>query len=552
MQFSDMKVSNRLIVALGTSLVLMLAIATTSWFSIHSTAQDTDDLLSRRLKIERLITHWKSVIEANIQRSLAAAKTTDPAVQKYFENGIASTSKLAEEDQRQITELLRDPVAKALFDTSTEKRAIYQGARKRAFAEKAGGDQDKVHQIIDQEFIPASEVYIASVQALIDRQKTIIDELGAGIHQRSSQSAFAIVMLSLVSVALAVALGWLITRSLLKQLGGEPGYAAGITDRIAAGDLTVQVALQANDTSSLLYSIASMRDRLAAIVGQVRSSTDAVATASNEIASGNMDLSSRTEQQAGSLEETASSMEELTATVKQNAGFARQANQLASAASGVAERGGSVVAQVVTTMESITASSKQIVDIIGVIDGIAFQTNILALNAAVEAARAGEQGRGFAVVASEVRNLAQRSASAAKDIKQLIGVSVENIASGASLVDEAGLTMNDLVSSVKRVSEIMAQIMDAGQEQEAGIEQINQAIIEMDGVTQQNAALVEQAAAAAESLQGQSSHLAELVSVFTLDGAGTTAAVRPISSARPRPAAVRRSPQAGARLRLGT
>ncbi|OFA05019.1 methyl-accepting chemotaxis protein [Duganella sp. HH101] len=552
MQFSDMKVSNRLIVAQGASLALMLAIAVTSWLSIRSTAADTDNLLSQRLKIERLITHWKAIVETNVQRSLAAAKTSDPLVQKYFENGIASTSKLAEEDQRLIGESVRDPLAKELFAAALDKRAAYQSARKHAFAEKAGGDQDKVRQIVDQEFIPASEVYLASIQALIARQKAVIDELGAGILDRSRQSAFAILILCLASVAIALALGWLITRSLLRQLGGEPGYAAGITDRIAGGDLTVHVALAANDTSSLLYSIASMRDRLAAIVGQVRTSTDAVATASSEIASGNMDLSSRTEQQAGSLEETASSMEELTATVKQNAEFARQANQLASAASGVAERGGNVVAQVVTTMESITASSKQIVDIIGVIDGIAFQTNILALNAAVEAARAGEQGRGFAVVASEVRNLAQRSASAAKDIKQLIGVSVENIASGASLVDEAGLTMNDLVSSVKRVSDIMAQIMDAGLEQEAGIEQINQAIIEMDGVTQQNAALVEQAAAAAESLQGQSGHLAELVSVFTLDGSGQTATVRPISSSRPRPAAAGRNTAAVPRLRLGT
>jgi len=284
-----------------------------------------------------------------------------------------------------------------------------------------------------------------------------------------------------------------------------------------------------------------MRDKLAAIVGEVRISTDSVATASNEIASGNQDLSSRTEQQAGSLEETASSMEELTATVKQNADFARQANQLAASASGVAVRGGDVVDGVVETMESISASSKKIVDIIGVIDGIAFQTNILALNAAVEAARAGEQGRGFAVVATEVRNLAQRSASAAKDIKHLIGESVEKIANGAMLVDEAGSTMREIVSSIQNVSEIMAQITAASGEQEAGIEQINQAIMEMDGVTQQNAALVEQAAAAAEALQGQSTHLAELVSVFKLDGAEASASVRPIASARKRQAQQRAS-----------
>jgi methyl-accepting chemotaxis protein len=263
-----------------------------------------------------------------------------------------------------------------------------------------------------------------------------------------------------------------------------------------------------------------------------------VATAADEIASGNQDLSTRTEQQAGSLEETASSMEELTAAVKQNTGLAREANQLAASAAGVAVRGGEVVGGVVATMEAISASSRQIVDIIGVIDGIAFQTNILALNAAVEAARAGEQGRGFAVVAQEVRTLAQRSASAAQDIKQLIGASVEKIANGGMLVDEAGKTMAEIVRSIRHVSEIMEQITAASTEQEAGIEQINVAIMEMDGVTQQNAALVEQAAAAAESLQGQSSHLAELVSVFTVDGT-QAGSVTPIGSARPRPAPAR-------------
>jgi methyl-accepting chemotaxis protein len=552
MKFSDTKVGTRLAVGFGATLALLLAVALTSWLSIRSTAADTDDLLTSRLKTERLVTHWKSIVEANLQRSLAAAKATDPAVQKFFEDGIARTSRLAEDDQRQIAELLTDPAARSLFAAALEKRAQYQAARKHALAEKAGGDAERTSQVIEREFLPASETYLASVTALIARQQAVIDEVGAGIHTRSARSAWAITLLSLASVLLALGLGWLIARSLLKQLGGEPAYAAGITDRIAAGDLTVHVELQDGDRSSLLYSIAAMRERLASIVSEVRSGTEAVATASNEIASGNMDLSSRTEQQAGSLEETASSMEELTATVKQNAEFARQANQLASAATGVAMRGGDVVAEVVTTMESITASSKQIVDIIGVIDGIAFQTNILALNAAVEAARAGEQGRGFAVVATEVRNLAQRSASAAKDIKQLIGVSVETIGNGAMLVDEAGLTMKDMVSSVKRVSDIMQQIMEAGAEQEAGIEQINQAIMEMDGVTQQNAALVEQAAAAASALQGQSSHLAELVSVFKVDGAAHIAEVHSIAAARPRGTAARPATPGSARPRLAT
>ncbi|SHM29487.1 methyl-accepting chemotaxis protein [Duganella sacchari] len=551
MRLSDMKVSNRLAIGFGATLCLLLAVAIASWMSIRQTAADTDALLAQQLRTERLVTAWRGIVETNVQRALAASKTSDPAAQKMFEDGIATSSRRAEDNQRQIVELLDDAQAKALFATAQEKRKAYQAVRKQAFAEKAAGNVDQANQIIEQQFIPAGDTYVAAMGALVDRQKAVIDEIGVTIHDRSAGSAWMIFILSTASVVLAVLLGWLISRSLLRQLGGEPGYAAGITDRIAAGDLTVHVDLAANDRTSLLFSIAAMRDRLAAIVSEVRHSTDAVATASDEIASGNQDLSSRTEQQAGSLEETASAMEELTATVKQNTEFARQANQLAASASGVAVRGGEVVGGVVSTMEAISASSRQIVDIIGVIDGIAFQTNILALNAAVEAARAGEQGRGFAVVATEVRNLAQRSASAAKDIKQLIGESVEKIANGGMLVDEAGKTMEEIVHSIRNVSEIMEQITAASGEQEAGIEQINQAIMEMDGVTQQNAALVEQAAAAAESLQGQAGNLAELVSVFKVDAARRpgSASVTPIAAARSGTAAA--SAPALPRLRAG-
>jgi methyl-accepting chemotaxis protein len=309
----------------------------------------------------------------------------------------------------------------------------------------------------------------------------------------------------------------LVIRSTEKSLGGDPEDVAEIAHKIAAGDLAATVTTKANDQSSLLFAMKTMRDSLAKIVGEVRQGTDTIATASAQIAAGNMDLSSRTEQQASSLEETAASMEELTSTVKQNADNARQANQLAESASGVAVKGGQVVAQVVDTMSAINSSSKKIVDIIGVIDGIAFQTNILALNAAVEAARAGEQGRGFAVVAAEVRNLAQRSAAAAKEIKTLIGDSVDKVEEGSKQVAEAGKTMDEIVGSVKRVTDIMAEITVASQEQTSGIEQINQAITQMDQVTQQNAALVEEAAAAAASLQEQASGLSQVVSVFKLD-----------------------------------
>jgi methyl-accepting chemotaxis protein len=519
MRLSDMKVRNRLALGFGATLSLLLLVAAASLLSIRQTAQDTDSLLEHHLKTERLVSSWKAIVESNVQRALAASKTGDPDTQKLFENGIASSSKRAQAAQRDIVALLDDEQAKTLFDVAMAKRDLYQAIRKRAFDEKAAGNMEQANQIIEREFIPAGDVYVASMGALVARQQAVIDEIGSTIHSRSAGTAVMIACLALASALAATGLGWLISRSLLRQLGGEPGYAAGITDRIASGDLTVQVALAADDRSSLLFSIATMRDRLAAIVREVRGSTDSVATAADEIASGNLDLSARTEQQAGSLEETASSMEELTATVKQNTEFARQANQLASSASSVALRGGKVVGEVVNTMGAISASSRQIADIIGVIDGIAFQTNILALNAAVEAARAGEQGRGFAVVATEVRNLAQRSASAAKDIKDLIGQSVEKIANGAMLVDEAGNTMEEIVRSIRNVSEIMEQITTASGEQEAGIEQINQAIIEMDGVTQQNAALVEEAAAAAESLQGQAQHLAEVVSVFQVNSA---------------------------------
>ena len=322
---------------------------------------------------------------------------------------------------------------------------------------------------------------------------------------------------TLVLAACLLGLGLLIGRGILLQLGGEPDHASRIVRRIAEGDLSAEVATRPGDESSLLFAMGEMRSGLLRMVGQVRSGVDTIAAASSRISSGNQDLSMRTEQQARALEQTVASMAQLTATVEQNAGHAQRAHELAATASDVATRGGAVVAQVVDTMGAINDSARKVVDIIAVIDGIAFQTNILALNAAVEAARAGEQGRGFAVVASEVRNLAQRSAAAAKEIKGLIGDSTERVDAGSKLVAEAGATMTEIVSSIGRVTGIISEISGASREQTTGLQRINLAVTEMDQVTQRNATLVEEAAAASMAMQEQAQHLAQVAAMFKLE-----------------------------------
>ena len=369
------------------------------------------------------------------------------------------------------------------------------------------------------------------LQGILKDKNSAVAQTKAGMAELTRHTLIVSLVLAGFAIVFGIAISTWLIRSVMAQLGGEPEYAAAIAGRIAQGDLAVDI--EAGSHASLMFAIRTMRDSLADIVQKVRSGTDVIASASSEIASGNLDLSSRTERQANSLGETTSSMQELMATVKQNGANARHANELTASASEVAHKGGNVVAQVVETMGSINTSSKRIVDIIGVIDGIAFQTNILALNAAVEAARAGEQGRGFAVVAAEVRNLAQRSAAAAREIKGLIDDSVEKVEGGSRLVNEAGATMQEIVASVQRVSDIMGAIASAGQEQETGIERIRQSILEMDESTQHNAALVEEAAAAASSLQEQAGNLAQVVHVFKLDAAHTTRTTKPATIGPP-------------------
>jgi methyl-accepting chemotaxis protein len=390
----------------------------------------------------------------------------------------------------------------------------YATARVRWVDLLIGGKLDEAAALRDKDLTPAGRSTVAAIGKLID---LLSQEAEAGSKQRNADlqrvAAWMLVGCVLV-IAGALTFAILMVRRMSKRLN----MAISRANELAALHLDAAAADHGNDeVSAMMAALNTMRDKLVGAISEIRTGTDTIATASSQIAAGNMDLSSRTEQQASSLEETAASMEELTSTVKQNADNARQANQLAESASSVAVKGGRVVSQVVDTMSAINSSSKKIVDIIGVIDGIAFQTNILALNAAVEAARAGEQGRGFAVVAAEVRSLAQRSAAAAKEIKTLIGDSVDKVEEGSKQVAEAGKTMDEIVGSVKRVTDIMAEITVASQEQTSGIEQINQAITQMDQVTQQNAALVEEAAAAAASLQEQASGLSQVVSVFKLD-----------------------------------
>jgi len=424
----------------------------------------------------------------------------------------------------------------ALLETMEQETARYKTGQDRMIAHVGAGESDAAHALLNGELRPLLVRLKSATAAQGEQQKELAAR--AAIEAEATYRSTSLLMWGLGAGALLLAaiVAWWITRSITVPLG----RALQVANTVAAGDLTSRIDVSTTDeTGQLLQALKTMNASLANTVGTVRVGTDTIAVAASQVAVGAQDLSSRTEQQASALEEAASSMEELTSTVRQNADNARQANVLAETASNVAARGGDVIRQVVGTMNEIDASSSRISDIIGVIDGIAFQTNILALNAAVEAARAGEQGRGFAVVASEVRNLAQRSAAAAKEIKSLIGESTGKVEAGSKLVAQAGATMAEIVDSVRRVTDIMAEISAASSEQSAGIEQINQAVVQMDQGTQQNAALVEEAAAAATAMREQSGMLAAAVAAFRIDGAQAMAASRASLASAPAPAPMR-------------
>ncbi|KQO26101.1 methyl-accepting chemotaxis protein [Acidovorax sp. Leaf78] len=529
----------------GSIVGLLGAMLLVSVWAQHQAGRVMDRTLESMASFENRITlavQWKGATETTGERVLASNATPDPDLTTLFDGrvkaGIAGISAI----QAKVLELATTPADKKALERVASERSNVLALNKQAREIKQGGDGAAFKAFIESKYLAAIGSYVDSLEAFVQLQQSQRDAARQEAQAARTQANVLAWLTQGIVFVLGLVLSFLLVRSITRPLN----RAVELSDAIAAGNLTVSADDDRQDEfGHLLRSVSQMAARLRSLVAEVRSGVDSMSNASVEIATGNHDLSARTEQTAANLQQTAASMEELTATVTQSADTARQANQLASTAAQAATRGGEVVAQVVESMQHITNSSRKIADIIGVIDGIAFQTNILALNAAVEAARAGEQGRGFAVVASEVRGLAQRSAEAAKEIKNLIGASVNTVETGSGQVAQAGQTMDEIVASVRRVSDLIGEITASSNEQRDGIGQVNQAVSNLDQMTQQNAALVEESAAAASSLRDQAQRLSEVVSVFNVGH--TPAAPTPDRAPAPRPAAPRVSAATAAR-----
>ncbi|MGV8900148.1 MAG: methyl-accepting chemotaxis protein [Burkholderiaceae bacterium] len=529
MHFKKLRIGQRLALGFGVVIALLIMLASLAYVRIASLNSEINLLVNDRYPKTVIANAIKADLNEITRNMLNVLIMTDPGqIKKELEN-IKSKNTSTQTAIVALSKIIADAQGRKHLVAITALRDKFLPIQNSFVALINQDAKDEAMLKLMFSVRPLQTRYFVQLDDFITYQNSQMEQSGGQSTLAANRTALLILILAAVASALSVLVGFFVSRSITKPLN----EAVNVAKRVADGDLTSIIAFKTFDeTGMLMDALRHMNGSLLKIVGEVRSGTETIATVSSQIASGNQDLSARTEQQACSLQQTAASMLALTCTVRENADNAQQANQLAACASEVAAKGGAVVAQVIGTMGSINDSSRKIVDIISVIDGIAFQTNILALNAAVEAARAGEQGRGFAVVASEVRSLAQRSAAAAKEIKLLISDSVDKVDIGSKLVRQAGITMDDVVASVARVTDIMVHITNASQAQSAGIEQVNRAISQMDEVTQQNAALVEEAAASAESMQNQAVNLARMVSIFKLDGGVATNAARSMSPAR--------------------